>query len=108
MVAIETLLICFFRILFDFICNLFGIPCIKQLYKTREAIRDLEKIVSLKSVLVVMWVCLIAGAAVASESHRLCVENNTIETQQLHERLQLHEDDIEIRVLVLAEFDVTS
>ncbi len=61
---------------------------------------------SLKSILVVLWVCLVAGAAVASESHRLCVENANTQIERLHEYLQLHENETE--VLVIAKVDVTN
>ncbi|MCH8248233.1 MAG: hypothetical protein IH913_01360 [Proteobacteria bacterium] len=63
-------------------------------------------IVSLKAALTVVWACLIAGAAVASESHRLCVKNHQIELQRLHEDLPLHEEEFEL--LIVARVDVTN
>jgi len=62
--------------------------------------------VSLKSALVILWACLIAGAAVASENHRLCVENAQTDIERLHELLQLQEDEAEL--LIVAQFDVTN
>jgi len=62
--------------------------------------------VSLKSALVILWACLIAGAAVASESQRLCELRAAAKTQRLHEYLQHHEDGIEW--LIVAEVDVTN
>ena len=61
---------------------------------------------SVKAALVVLWACLIAGAAVASESHRLCVAYTHAEMIRLHEDLQLHEEETD--VLIVAEFDVTN
>ena len=61
---------------------------------------------SVKAALVVLWACLIAGAAVASESHRLCVLHTHDEMNRLHEDLQLHEEETD--VLIVAEFDVTN
>ena len=63
-------------------------------------------IVSLKAALTVVWACLIAGAAVASESHRLCVKTHQIELQRLHEDLPLHEEEFEL--LIVARVDVTN
>ncbi len=59
---------------------------------------------SLKAPLVILWACLIAGAAVASENYRLCELHAEAETKRLQEFLQLHEDD----ATVITEFDVTS
>lgn len=61
---------------------------------------------SVKAALVVLWACLIAGAAVASENHRLCVEHVHTELLRLHEDPQLHEE--EVNVLIVAEVDVTN
>ena len=59
---------------------------------------------SLKAPLVILWACLIAGAAVASENYRLCELHNQPESKRLQEFLQLHEDDASD----MTEFDVTS
>lgn len=59
---------------------------------------------SLKALLVILWACLIAGAAVASENQRLCELHTAAESKRLHEFLQLHEDD----AIVITGFDVTS
>ena len=61
---------------------------------------------SLKAVLVVLWVCLVAGAAIASENQRLCAENTLTESKRLHEYLQMHEDEVD--VLIVAKVDVTN
>jgi len=61
--------------------------------------------VSIKSILVVLWGCIVAGAAVASENHRLCAENVDTRVERLHEYLQLHE---EVAVLIVAKVDVTN
>ena len=61
---------------------------------------------SVKAALVVLWACLIAGAAFASESHRLCTLHAHAELKRLHEDLQLPKEDIE--VLIIAEVDVTN
>jgi hypothetical protein len=61
--------------------------------------------VSIKAALVVLWACLIAGAAFASENYRLCTLHAHTELQRLHEDLQLPNEDVE--VLVIAEVDVT-
>jgi len=60
--------------------------------------------VSLKAILVILWACLIAGAAVASENYRLCEQHTQAESKRLQEFLQLHEDE----ATVITEFDVTS
>lgn len=60
---------------------------------------------SVKAALVVLWACLIAGAAFASENYRLCTLPAHTELKRLHEDLQLPKEDIE--VLVVAEVDVT-
>jgi hypothetical protein len=65
-----------------------------------------RKNVSVKAALVVLWACLIAGAAVASENHRLCALHAHTELERLHQELQLHEEEIE--VLIVAEVDVTN
>jgi hypothetical protein len=62
--------------------------------------------VSVKAALVILWACLIAGAAVASENHRLCALHTHTELERLHQELQLHEE--EIKVLIVAEVDVTN
>ncbi|NQV87163.1 MAG: hypothetical protein HQ492_08810 [Woeseiaceae bacterium] len=59
---------------------------------------------SLKAPLVVLWACLIAGAAVASESYRLCDEHTQLELMELHEDLQVP-DEI---ALIVTEYDVTN
>ena len=61
---------------------------------------------SVKAALVVLWACLIAGAAVASESQRLCALDAHAEQLRLHPELHLHED--KSGVLIVAEFDVTN
>lgn len=61
---------------------------------------------SVKAAIVVLWACLIAGAAVASESHRLCVLHSHAEMNQLHEKLQEPEEKPD--VLIVAEVDVTN
>jgi len=66
----------------------------------------LEKNVSVKAALVVLWACLIAGAAVASENHRLCKLNEHTELIRLHDELQAIEEEVD--VLIVAEFDVTN
>jgi len=73
---------------------------------TKRAIHDRhrESAVSLKAPLVVLWACLIAGAAVASESYRLCDEKTHQELKRLHENLQVHEE----KLPVVAEVDVTN
>jgi len=62
--------------------------------------------VSVKDVLVVIWACLIAGAAVASESQRLCTLHTRAELLRLQDELQLHEEKSD--VLIVAEVDVTN
>jgi hypothetical protein len=62
--------------------------------------------VSIKAALVVLWACLIAGAAIASENHRLCVLHTHTEMNRLHEELQLLEEETD--VLIVAEVDVTN
>ena len=61
---------------------------------------------SVKAALVVLWACLIAGAAIASESHRLCILHTHTEMNRLHEDLHLPEEKTD--VLVVAEVDVTN
>ena len=61
---------------------------------------------SVKAALVVLWACLIAGAAIASESQRLCALHTHTELLRLHEELQLHEEKSD--VLIVAEVDVTN
>jgi len=62
--------------------------------------------VSGKAALVVLWACLIAGAAVASESHRICTLKTDAELLRLHDEHQLHEEKSD--VLIVAEVDVTN
>ena len=62
--------------------------------------------VSVKAALVVLWACLIAGAAVASESHRICTLKTHAEMLRLHDELQLHQEKSD--VLIVAELDVTN
>ena len=59
---------------------------------------------SLKAMLVILWACLIAGAAVASENYRLCKQHTQADAKRLQEFLQLHEDE----AIAITEFDVTS
>ena len=61
---------------------------------------------SLKAPLVVLWACLMASAAIASESQRLCALHAQTEMTRLHEMLQIHEK--EVAVLVVAQVDVTN
>jgi hypothetical protein len=62
--------------------------------------------VSVKAALVVIWACLIAGAAIASESHRLCVLHTHVELLPLQDEHRLHEEKFD--VLIVAEVDVTN
>jgi hypothetical protein len=62
--------------------------------------------VSVKAALVVLWACLIAGAAVASESQRLCALHTHAEMLRLHHEYQLHKEKSD--VLIVAEVDVTN
>jgi hypothetical protein len=78
----------------------------------------LEHSVSLKAVLVVLWACLIAGAAIASENYRLCDARMQADTKRLHAYLKLHEDEAPVdlvdalvrddEAVAYTEFDVTS
>jgi hypothetical protein len=61
---------------------------------------------SFKAPLVVLWACLMASAAIASESQRLCDLHAQTELTRLHEMLQIHEK--EVAVLVVAQVDVTN
>ena len=61
---------------------------------------------SVKAVLVVIWACLIAGAAIASESHRLCDLHTHAESLRLQDELQLHEEKSD--VLIVTEVYVTN
>ena len=61
---------------------------------------------SLKAPIIIVWASLIATAAVASESQRLCELHAHAELTRLHEKLHLHEDDVD--VIVVAEVDVTN
>ena len=61
---------------------------------------------SAKAALVVLWACLIAGAAIASENHRICTLKTHAELLRLHDEHQLHEETSD--VLVGAEVDVTN
>jgi hypothetical protein len=62
--------------------------------------------VSLKSILVVLWACLIAGAAVASERERLCMLQTHANLQRSHDFHRLHQDEYEL--LIVSEVDVTN
>jgi len=62
--------------------------------------------VSVKASLAILWACLIAGAAVASENQRLCNLHAHTELLRLHHELQLHVD--KSNVLIVAEVDVTN
>jgi len=62
--------------------------------------------VSVKAVLVVIWACLILGAAVASENQRLCTLHARAELLRLQDEHQLHEEKSD--VLIVAEVDVTN
>jgi hypothetical protein len=73
---------------------------------SREETRESRNTVSLKAIIVVVWACLIAGAAIASENHRLCVEHHQTELIRLHQDLQLNEEEFE--VLIVARVDVTN
>ena len=61
---------------------------------------------SVKAALVVIWACLIAGAAVASENHRLCAMHTHAELLRLQDEHRLHEEKSD--VLIVAEVDVTN
>ena len=61
---------------------------------------------SVKAVLVVTWACLIAGAAVASESQRLCTLHTRAELLRLQDEHRLHEEKSD--VLIVTEVDVTN
>lgn len=66
---------------------------------------------SVKSLLVVAWACLVAGAAVASESQRLCLEHAQTEFERLHDDLQPDTSEMtaaEETVLIIAQVDVTN
>jgi hypothetical protein len=65
-----------------------------------------RNIVSVKAALVVLWACCIAGAAIASESQRLCALHANAEMLRLHQELQLHEEESDVQVV--AEVDVTN
>lgn len=65
-----------------------------------------RKTVSVKAALVILWACLIAGAAVASENHRLCVMHTHVEMERPHEEVPVVE--VETDVLIIAELDVTN
>lgn len=54
---------------------------------------------SLKATLVIIWACLIAGAAIASENHRICVEKRHAQLQELQHEFEL---------LVVARVNVTN
>ena len=49
---------------------------------------------SVKAVLVILWAFLIAGAAVASENHRLCVLDEHAKLQQIHEAHRHQEEPL--------------
>ena len=75
--------------------------------KRAKKFADLESSkVSLKAPLVVLWACLMATAAIASESQRLCALHAQTEMTRLHEMHQIHEQ--EVAVLVVAQVDVTN
>jgi len=61
---------------------------------------------SLKAPLVVLWACLMASAAIASENQRLCDLHAHTESTRLHEMLQIHKE--EVQVLIVAQVDVTN
>ncbi len=66
---------------------------------------------SVKAALVVLWACLIASAAVASENLRLCSEHAHTELLRSHDDSQLNDNeihDIEIAMLMVPEVDVTN
>tara|TARA_R110002096_G_scaffold154_22_gene941 strand:- start:29433 stop:29636 length:204 start_codon:yes stop_codon:yes gene_type:complete len=67
--------------------------------------------VSVKSLLVVAWACLIAGAAVASESQRLCLEQAAAEFERSHDIVQPDAPEIRLAddtVLIIARYDATN
>ena len=61
---------------------------------------------SVKAALVVIWACLIVGAAVASENQRLCALHARAEVLRLQDEHRLHEEKSE--VLIAAEVGVTN
>lgn len=61
---------------------------------------------SIKAALVVLWACLIAGAAVASENHRLCTQHADTEFDRLHKEVLVVEEETD--VLITVEVDVTN
>jgi hypothetical protein len=65
-----------------------------------------RSIVSVKAALVLLWACLIAGAAIASESHRLCALHTHTESDRSLDEPQLIEEASD--VLIIAEVDVTN
>jgi hypothetical protein len=62
--------------------------------------------VSVKAALAVLWACLIAGAAIASENQRLCELHADTQLLQLQEERQLREEESDL--LIVAEFDVAN
>ncbi len=81
----------------------------------RERFREQEKNVSAKAAVVVLWASLIAGAAVASENHRLCgVHAHELHALELHRQIDLDRLHNELQaleeadVLIITEVDVTN
>ena len=107
LVTPETPLLLFFEVSYAILFATILLPRAsnKQL-KRINSFSIWRRKVSLKAPVVVLWACLIAGAAVASESHRLCVEHSHTQLQRLHEDLQLHKDEVEL--LIVTEVDVTN
>jgi len=62
--------------------------------------------VSVKAALIIAWACLIAGAAIASESQRLCDIDTQAKSLQLQNELRLHQENSD--VLIVTEVYVTS
>ena len=62
--------------------------------------------VSVKAALAILWACLIAGAAVASESQRRCELHAHMESHGIHEEITNVENDS--GVSTIAEVDVTN
>lgn len=61
---------------------------------------------SLKAILTVCWACLIAGAAIASENHRICVANTHTKLLQPHNDLRESQHEFELRLI--KRVDVTN
>jgi len=62
--------------------------------------------ISLKAALVVVWAATIAGAAVASENHRICAEHRHVIFQQSHTEHFERQDAL--RLAIVTEADVTN